>query len=247
MIYVADDAALQFVGKQNLYHNLNALVERKNKKDILTKPDEFNNYLRTLVRSSDQESLFLDQAVNPWQDPQPLDLDNTSDLAFQLRSDYCDKYGLQFTWLRDGRMPSPPASPLVKAPPLPKIKIVDAEDGGKTLGVFSNLAQALSGAVDGDVIQIKHAENNPEVDVQPVFVKRGISVTLQPFPGCQPILVLDKDFSEKDTYLFKVQSGRLAIEQLEIRLNPARRTWTSNRSFTSARPPSAPLEIACCR
>ncbi len=217
LIYVADDAALQYVGKQNLYHNLNSLVERKNKMDFLTKADDFQVYLRGLLRSSDPDSQLLDQSANPWQDPQPLDTEG--DLAFQLRGEYFGKYGLYSSWLRDGRLPSPPASALVKAP-APRVKIVDAEDGGMTRGVFSNLAQALSGAVDGDVIQIKHPDSMPEIAVQPVFIKPGISVTLQPFPGCQPILVLDKIFSKKDTYFFEVQSGRLAIEQMEIRLDP---------------------------
>ena len=96
--------------------------------------------------------------------------------------------------------------------------VVDATDGGKTPGVFRNVVQALSEAKDGDTIFIRHGESRL-VSVPPATLANPITVTLKPDDGQHPILVLAKNL-ERDTYLFKVPAGKLALEQLEIRLDP---------------------------
>jgi hypothetical protein len=111
-------------------------------------------------------------------------------------------------------------APLVKsAPPMPRRKIVDAEDNSGAPGVSKNLLQALAGAENGDVIYIKHGESNL-VEVPPITLRPNLSVTLKPYEGCQPILVLDKAFTDKDSALFKVQGGTLQFEQMQFLLDP---------------------------
>jgi hypothetical protein len=99
-----------------------------------------------------------------------------------------------------------------------KIKIVDPEGNGPH--AFQSVASALVDAKDGDIILIKHGAK-PEVVVRPVAIPGSVSVTLRPYnKDYKPILVLSKENHGKDTSLFKVQHGQLALEQLEIRLDP---------------------------
>lgn len=215
LIFLADDASVKYVGRKNLYHNLNALVEFQTG-DFLTKAEDFQRQLAQMNKGSEQNSRYLNQtdpAASPLHLAQPLS--SADHLAFQLKAEYGD-FGLINSWM--GKMP---VLASVKSLATPGQKIVDEKDEGRTPGVYTSVAQALSIAKHRDVILIKHEKGEREVVVQPTSLKPGISVTLKPYSDqYQPILVLDKAFRKKDTYLFEVQDGRLAFEQLEVRLDP---------------------------
>jgi hypothetical protein len=209
LIYLAGNAPLRFEGTQNLYYNLNALLETK-AEGIVTKAEDFQKYI---LKSRGFDTNSLDLTVSPLQHPNPLA--TLAPIGFQLKPPYFRDYGLQNDWT-GSRMPLPPAS-VAKAIK----KIVDAEDNNQTIGVFSNLGVALNGAVDGDVIWVKHGEKSNEVVVPPVALKPGITVTVKPFDEhFQPILVMDPSFEEKNSYLFKVQKSKLHFKQMQFLLAP---------------------------
>ncbi len=215
LISLAADASVQFVGRDNLYHNLNALVENKGeKKPLITNLNEFQTYLQK-TNGSDLGSTALDQEVaTPLHAQNPLDrLENV--LAFQLKPQYHGKVGLQTSW--SGAMPEPPAL-VAKAAPK---KIVDADDTSDAPGVHKTLQAHLSQAIDGDIIYIKHGKESREVVVPAITLNKG-SVTLKPYEGFRPVLVLDKEGFEKDSALFTLQKSRLQIEHMKIVLAPAK-------------------------
>jgi len=203
---------IEYFGTENLYHNLNAYVASSDK--LIADKEEFIKFLG----KKGQDVGSKETTSNPWY--QTGSLDHLDELAFQLKAEYQDKYGLQKTW-RGERMPSSAIAVVNPAPVAqPKLKIVDADDKGKTLGIFGKLAGAIGEAQDGDVILIKHGEDR-EVVMPHVGVRPGVSITLRPFDeNYHPILVLDKAFRDKDTTLFKIQDSKLTIEQMEIRLDP---------------------------
>jgi hypothetical protein len=212
LIYLAGENSLQYEGRQNLYHNLNTLLQKD--KLIITNLNEFQDYLLKENIGSDVNSKELVASASPLQHLTPLTSSEPL-LAFQLQPQYHNKkLGLQSSWAGD--MPAPPI-PLAKASPK---KIVDADDGGNTPGVFSTVAEALVGAKDGDIIYIKHGENRKLV-VPPITLRAGISVTIKPHKGgYRPILVLDKDFEKKESALFDVQKSKLHFEDMEFLLDP---------------------------
>lgn len=225
LIYLGDTwATLQYQGESNLYHNLNAFVERpskefsEKKEPLIAKLEAFQDFL-VRNKGNDKNAVVLDDKTDPWHQPEAIKRAVTDVHAFQLKTDYHDKFGLKKSWLGE----SMPVPLLAKLPPpngRPKVKIVDADDK-TTPGVLADVAQALIGAQDGDVILIKHPEGKREVVVSPVDLKPNVSVTLKPFEGHQPILVLNKDYKHKDSALFKVHSGKLQIENMEVQLDPA--------------------------
>ena len=211
LIYLAGSSPVRYKGSHNLYYNLNSLVQIKDQ-TLITKRDEFEEYLKANKCFDTDLELLDGDANSPLNHPNPLG-SNDPLLAFQLKQPYHDKnLGLRSTWA--GEMPEPPVA-IARATK----KIVDADDGGRTLGVFSTIAAALAGAKDGDVIYVKHGANR-EVVVPPVQLKPGISVTLKPQDGFRPVLILHKDFQEKESSLFKVQKGMLHFQNLEFLLDP---------------------------
>jgi hypothetical protein len=219
LIYLAETgASIQYSGDANLYHNLNAYVERPSKESFTDRKELLINNLESFQefvlknKGKDQSSLEVDRKTSPWNNPPSV----TDELLFQLKSEYHGQYGLKETWF--GKMRAPALA--AKTPqPASKIKIVDPNDK-VTPGVLANVAQALAGAQDGDVILIKHPEGEPDVVMPPVALKPGISVTLKSFDGCHARLMLDKAFKDKDAALFKVHDGKLQIENIEIVLDP---------------------------
>lgn len=212
LIALGENASVQFNGYANLYHNLNALVEKKSNKMLLGTTKEFDGFLRN-SGGADDDSVKAE--VQVLQNPNPLDR-LEKDLAFQLKPQYHGTYGLQSTWI--GNMP-PPQVLVAKVK-----KVVDDDPFAE--GVIPTLATALTGAVDNDVIYIKHGKVR-DVVVQPILVKPGITVTIKAFDeSYQPILVLDQTFGDKDSAFFKVQKSKLVFENLKFRLAPERGSAT---------------------
>ncbi|MBI2806514.1 MAG: serine/threonine protein kinase [Planctomycetes bacterium] len=213
--FAENTGAVQYIGDANLYHNLNNMVGRS-RNPIAPKESDFQTFLAQ-EKGKDQESVYLtrpDAGASPWQNSRgPGTQDH---LVFQLKAEFHEKYGLKRTWL--GPMDAPPV-PLVKKIEGPRTLIVDADNDMKTAGVYANVQQALSGAKDGDEILIKCGPTRI-VKVPPGPLRQGISVTLRPYEGCQPILVFDRGFNDKDSALFTVMAGTLHIKDMEILLDP---------------------------
>jgi hypothetical protein len=170
-------------------------------------------------KGKDERSTVLEAAASPHHRTSVLDR-FAEETAFQLKPEYQARgVGLR-TWL--GQDWTGPVRLVDVPPPAGKSRerIVDADDGGKTPGVYAKLGGALADAEDGDIILIKHGDD-AEIVMPPVSLKPGISVTLRAFKGCEPILVLDKAYRDKDSFLFKVvKDGKLQIENMEIILDP---------------------------
>lgn len=212
LIALGENSSVQFEGQDNLYHNLNGLVEKKSDKLLIAKSSDFDVFLRK-TGGSDLDSVSKESTDLVLNHPNPLE---SLELykAFQLKPEYHGKYGLQSTWM--GTMPEPVVI-VAKAPK----KIVDPDVSGFKPGVYPNLQAAISVADDNDTIFIKHGKDSRDVVVPPVVLKTGISVTLKPFDETfQPVLVLDKTIEENDSALFKVQKSKLIFENLKIRLAP---------------------------
>jgi hypothetical protein len=212
LIYLTGDRPIQYNGRHNLYYNLNSLIQQKDKL-FTNKADEFQNYL-ALHGAADKDSFFLDKAANPLQHSNPLgQIEKLS--AFQLIAKYhAEGIGLRNSWA--GEMLAPP-TPIVQVKT--SKKIVDS-DARRQPGEFSTIAAALSDAQDGDVLFIKHAGSR-EVVVRPASLRSGISVTIKPYDGFRPILVLDKAIEKKESAFFEVQKkGKLHLENLEFLLDP---------------------------
>jgi hypothetical protein len=225
LIYRAGSLPFRYEGKANIYHHLNALVEKRlsleKSSDIIGTPEAFQSELAqwqgtdansTHIPLNDPSSPFLASAAGADQD-----------LAFQLKPEHQRAgLGLQKTWLNSEW---PDAVAAKNPPPMPRKKIVDADDD--TPGIYKNVLEALAAAKHGDVIWIKHGED-PYVEVPPIELKPGVSVTLKPYDETfHPILVLDKAFRNKDSALFKVRNGALNIEHMEIRLDPVQEDFVT--------------------
>jgi serine/threonine protein kinase len=218
LFFLADSSSpVQYLGEENLYHNLNAYIGSNNQDDFIAKEELFHKFL---ARYEGKDEGSKEISVSPWNTNGFGEL-TKEEHAFQLKAEFQGKYGLQKTWLNN-KMPTPIL--VKKTPPadLPRTLIVDADDRSMTAGVFTKLAGAIGEARDGDTILIKHGENR-EVVMPHVALRPGVSLTLKPYDADHhPILVLDKTFKDKDTSLFKVQDSKLTIEQMEIRLDPQR-------------------------
>lgn len=223
LIYLAGTRPIVYEGRQNLYHALNDFAEYKEK--LIGFGSDYQKSLKPHdISDVNSKSIELTTtAPNPLAHADPLH--EPGILAFQLTSEYARPgLGLQKTWLGDKEMPR--AAVAKTGPPMPKKIIVDAEDNGKTPGVFANLAGALAGAQNDDVIYIKHGDKR-EVMVPPVVLRPTVSsVTIKPYEGFQPILVLERS-GEKDATLFRLQKGRLQFEQLEFLLDPGQEAFDS--------------------
>ena len=223
LVYLVGDKSIKFEAQQNLYYAFDVFAVRKG--EPYTSLPKF----LAQIDGSDDKSKIIDlfDPANPLQNPTLVASADRPD-AFQLKESYYRTYGLQKTWL--GPM-TPPAVAVesVKKLPVPKNKIVDPDDDGTTAGVFTNLRAALSAATGKEVIEIKHSDKKGDkkddnqyrqVVVPPVVLQPGVSVTLRPHEGYQPILVLDHAFEENDSALFKVQKSTLQLEQMEIVIEP---------------------------
>lgn len=213
LIYLGSDKRpIQYTGQQNVYYALNDYVEKKD--GLISKSDDFKALLAK-NDWSDTGATYIetaDAARNPLALADPLS--EAGLLAFQMKYEYA-QLGLRTSWL--GALPKAPAPLAAKTPAGPKKLIV-----GRGPGECESIAEALSRAKSDDIIEIK-CDDNREVEVPPLLLRPGISITLKAFEGFQPILVLDRAYKEKDCGLFKLQEGRLQLEQLEFLLKPGER------------------------
>jgi hypothetical protein len=82
---------------------------------------------------------------------------------------------------------------------------------------YPALAQAALDARPGDVILIRHTG---ELKVAPIRLdKAAVDLTIQADADCRPVLVMDS--LERDAAMFQLYDGKLRLEGLEFRLQPA--------------------------
>jgi serine/threonine protein kinase len=213
LIYFAGAKLIQYEGRYNLYHNLNALVESK--PGLINELTKFQGFLAEEKKGADIGSQQLELASHPLLHAANALAKPIDDVqAFQLNRKYYKEYGLKRTWT--GSAMEPPPVPIAKA--VKKVVDIESDDSTSVPGVkfYRYLQSALGEAEDGDVIYIKHPEGAPHVEVRPVDLKPNRSVTLKPEKDCDPILVFDKTVNEKESWLFKIQKSKLQIEQMKI-------------------------------
>jgi predicted Ser/Thr protein kinase len=219
LIRLTDDTASPiFEGTHNFYHNLNALWARPGKAPIAAY-DDFKHAVEN-AGGKDSGSELKDLAQGPWVSTQPLD--EAAVTAFRVYQRFAER-GLEVcAWGKVQPEPDP-AETIPEPPPGRSYKIVD--EGGTGGGnVFKNLTAALASADDGDIILLKHAPAQRELELSPAALdpRRAKNVTLRPYPKHQPILTLDRAIRTKDVPLFHVPEGTLTFEQLHLVLEPER-------------------------
>src|SRR2546430_11367539 len=64
LIALGEKASVQFDGRDNLYHNLNGLVEKKKDLLLLTTRGEFDDYLRKIGGRSEEHTSELQSQSN---------------------------------------------------------------------------------------------------------------------------------------------------------------------------------------
>ena len=91
-------------------------------------------------------------------------------------------------------------------------------EDGAPIGIYKSLELAVLAAQPGDTILIRH---NGELDVEPILLnKKSLGdLTIRPARGFQPLLTVGET-SEKETALFRLQDGKLRLEDLEFRIRP---------------------------
>jgi hypothetical protein len=99
----------------------------------------------------------------------------------------------------------------------------EMEDSDSPNGFYPSLDRAIPNARPGDTILIRHAD---ELSIDPVQLSKKAlgDLTIRPARGFHPILKLGET-SEADTALFRVQDGKLRLENLEFRLTPTRKQF----------------------
>ncbi len=221
---------VKFFDKQNCIHNQNLLWAWASPK-LITEVDDFKDWVAKaggVPGSAKEASSFLAAATNPWSYARPLQRKDES--RFQVSDDILEvrnkdrdqPLGIQ----RFLREPMPPLKPMpetiLAAQLQPNEKLVDPETPGNVPNVYKNFAEALVKAVPGDVILIKHARHNREVEINRAqLIKPQTDLTLKPYKGHHPILILaEAETPEPNAEMFRLYDGKLQLENLEVLLRP---------------------------
>jgi hypothetical protein len=207
-----------FAGQGNRYHNLAAFWMRNPEAPAIA--DDWDHF-RTVPGVNDAGSRPLD--VSPWSDKDPLGALAKGDLARAFRADG-----------RNAELRQPGSEKMIGVevctwgkvyPTLPPLDdrrelVVDPTDtagGDATTRVFSKLEQAVLEARPGETVLIR---KTGELSVEPIRLdKPSVDLTIRPFRGYHPVLVLG-DAPDKEVALFRLQDGKLRLEDLEFRLKP---------------------------
>jgi serine/threonine protein kinase len=226
---------VQFEGKCNCYHNLNALWVRGvegtlSTPQLCTELDEFRTLVRRAKGQGDSDSFQPGKDTAIWASPTPWKEEtlNGAFLLLPIREVRAtDGKALGFEKCVDVTMVQPPlrvrdSQPAeAKFSPGPKEKVVDPDVlENPAARVFNTLFKALLFANPGDVVYIKHGKGSRDIQVEPMVLdKPNVDVILKPFPGSAPIINLDNT-QESEPAFFKMYDGKLVAEQLEFVLDP---------------------------
>jgi serine/threonine protein kinase len=228
----SDFSKIQYAGKRNCYHNLNAFwtPSADAKEPPLFQWPEFRNAL-VKTQGKDVNSVALDASTSPWQNPDPL-TEGKPQLAFRLKDNMpelrqeggYDMIGIAqclgvpvYPKLERLR----PEKPLVRSPSAENVKIVDPDQlTNARQKIYQTLGAAILDARADDEIQIRSSK---PLKISPIAPSRAISaLTIKPFPGSQPILTLEDDNPEKRAAFFRLHESHLRFVDLEFQLKPNR-------------------------
>jgi hypothetical protein len=220
---------LSYAGAQNGYYNLDAYWAVGEQVECA----DWREFRERLAREGGRDGSRELRAA-PWLEADPLALLERQDVARAFRPD-----PLQAD-LRLRRKPGDRGEVVLGVgqvagtdyvKDLPPLDTGNA--GGRTLvvqpgrhdpdaGVYRSLEHAVPDLRPGDVVLIRH---DGELRLDPVVLARKElgDVTVRPDRGYRPVLTLTEAAGgEADAALFRVHDGRLTLEDLEIRLRPAR-------------------------
>jgi serine/threonine protein kinase len=225
------ERTVKFFSVRNCYHNLNALWSRTPPGGS-TLSDTWTAFrgLAQVKDSDEQESSYLEAAVNPWAVENPTGAAEDTPLAFrvnpkvpQLRRSPPSRLPIGVERCAGVKVAEELAilakAPAAGTPRKPNEKIVDPDTEERTKGVYKTVAGAIEEAEDGDVILIR--KSGP-VALRPVDVKVGLHLTLRPEGSHRPILTLAEKTPVTDVALFTLYHGQLQFENLEFLLKPDR-------------------------
>ncbi len=213
---------VSYKGRDNRYHQLDRYVAGA--------AEETRQSLLDQIQSDDE---LRELETSPWKDPQPLkQLEQLAiQAAFQvnpllpeLRLSVKDKSNgrlvgaeqvLAFSYLdnlpplKDGPTPSE-RRPLV----------VEREKSDRENHLYPTLGHALLDAQPGDVIRLR-LDGDVKLDPLALDGSRLTDLTIAADKGFHPVLTLG-DTQEAEAALFRVYNGKLRLEGLQLRLQPAR-------------------------
>jgi hypothetical protein len=210
-----------FTGQRNRYHNLSAFWARS--PELPTVADDWERF-RSVPGVNDVDSGLLD--LSPWSEKDPLRALESNDLARAFRA---DARSAELRQSGGDRMIGVEICSWGKVyPALPMLDerrrlVVDPSPtavGDANTKVFSKLEQAVLEARPGEEILVR---KTGDITIEPIRLdKPNVDITIRPFTGSHPILVLG-DSPDKDVSMFRLQDGKLKLEQLEFRLKPRQR------------------------
>jgi serine/threonine protein kinase len=220
----------RYSGLHNCYHNLKSFWVGSSGAGAEKAAADLASF-RQHPGVEDKQSLEL--VDSPWETPDPLPMleDERPRLAFRLNpslpllrqvEDKTRLIGVEdCIWGKTYRGTLGALEP--KKPP---DSVPRNEERVVMLGdnSYRTLLQALEDAKRGDTLLIK--KNGPfRVDTLRLL-KRDVDVTIKPYPGYHPILLIGQ-MDDKDAAFFRLHDGQLKLEQLEFRLTATVATLSS--------------------
>ncbi len=220
---------LPYQGQDNRYANLDAYLEVG---ETIECADwgEFRSRLAAAGSRDDSQEL----RTSPWSAAEPLKLLAKEQLAAAFRADAAQPdlrlrreggehlVGVERLGAMDYLKDLPRLAASKPDPTQPRILVVQPGQQDQALRVYPSLEHALPDIQPGDVIVLRQ---DGELRLDPVVLakKEHSDITLRPDRGYHPILTLSEAAGgEPDAVLFRLHDGRLTLENMEIRLRPAR-------------------------
>lgn len=228
------EPAVRFESFQCVYHNLNSLWVREDRTNVpllLSKlDDDFRQFVATLPQSrGDTGSVQLPGSLKVWATAAAWEKD-APEAVFALNPEVAElrKPGDPSKGLgrNMGSLPAlartTPSGPTFKLEVNQKLVDPDADDTMPR--VYRTIYSALASAAPGDVIlikegKVKDGDNRREVPFKPIRLDGPVDVTLKPFPGHAPVLIMP-DTTEDDAAFLRLIDGKVVLEQLELVLEP---------------------------
>jgi hypothetical protein len=215
-----DEKQVGFHGKENRFHNLNALwIAGPSIKNTI---EQFREALKGSGSSYDQGSEVIEES--PWSLADPLLREMQPQIIFQVKPEYA-AFGLQKgPW---GDLPRAAAMEIVLAP---GTKLLDPDYKGKPAppGVYASMDRALANMDAGETLLVKPGKDGREIEVSPTnFSKPGVDFTIKAFEKTSPVLSIGKIAEKKDIAFFRMLDGKLRFEGLHFLLEPRQEGVTS--------------------
>jgi serine/threonine protein kinase len=221
------DQAVLYRGDDNRFYRLDDFWVRPNADDPEFANGQLKSFQEKVLKAGGQEdSPSLASETKFLNESDPLAWLERGDpkRAFQLderskplrTKDGAAPVGLlHCAWGNQG-----PFAPLENKPAVAgrKVLIVDPTVDPAHDGIYKNLSGALADVNQGEEVEIQLRFKGPQ-PMSPVMVDRGLRVTIRPFEGSQPVLLVEKR-SDKNSYLFRILAGEVNLENLEFRLQP---------------------------